>query len=227
TLTPVADGTLCNDGDACTENDQCTAGSCGGTAVDCSAAGDQCNTASCDSGGAEGNCDILTPVADGTLCSDGDACTENDQCTAGSCGGTAVDCSGAGDQCNTASCDPGGAEGNCDILTPMADGAPCEDSDVCTIDDECSGGECIGGPVVQCPEGQTCDPKTGVCVGCGPCPTDVDGNGDTGASDLAVLLGSWGPCAPGNACECLDANGDMIIGAFDLAVLLGAWGPCD
>ncbi len=62
--------------------------------------------------------------------------------------------------------------------------------------------------------------------GCGDCPTDVDGSGNTGASDLAVLLGSWGPCSPGDPCECLDADSDGLIGAFDLAVLLGAWGPC-
>ena len=58
------------------------------------------------------------------LCIDGVACTDSDQITAGSCGGTAVDCSGAGDQCNTASCDPVGAEGNCNTLTAVVDGAP-------------------------------------------------------------------------------------------------------
>ncbi len=62
--------------------------------------------------------------------------------------------------------------------------------------------------------------------GCGDCPTDVDGSGNTGASDLAVLLGSWGPCAPGDACECLDSDDSGTIGAADLAVLLGSWGPC-
>jgi hypothetical protein len=61
---------------------------------------------------------------------------------------------------------------------------------------------------------------------CGDCPTDVDGSGNTGASDLAVLLGSWGPCAPGDACECLDSDDTGTIGAADLAVLLGSWGPC-
>ncbi len=61
---------------------------------------------------------------------------------------------------------------------------------------------------------------------CGDCPTDVDGSGDTGAFDLANLLGAWGTCDPGDPCECLDADGDGLIGAFDLAVLLGAWGPC-
>ena len=61
---------------------------------------------------------------------------------------------------------------------------------------------------------------------CGSCPTDTDGDGDTDAADLAVLLGSWGPCGPGVPCECLDNDSSGSIDAFDLAVLLGAWGPC-
>ena len=58
------------------------------------------------------------------------------------------------------------------------------------------------------------------------CPTDVDFNGQTGAFDLAFLLGCWGPIAPDDACACLDVNGDMMIGPLDLAFLLGAWGLC-
>jgi len=61
-------------------------------------------------------------------------------------------------------------------------------------------------------------------VGCGDCPTDVDGDGDVNAFDLANLLGAWGPVTPGSAC--LDADDSGFIEAFDLAVLLGAWGPC-
>ncbi len=61
-------------------------------------------------------------------------------------------------------------------------------------------------------------------VGCGDCPTDVDGDGDVNAFDLANLLGAWGPVTPGSAC--LDADENGFIEAFDLAVLLGAWGPC-
>jgi subtilisin family serine protease len=55
---------------------------------------------------------------------------------------------------------------------------------------------------------------------CAPCPADLDGNHLVGASDLAMLLGSWGA---GGAAD-LDHNG--IVGASDLALLLGAWGPC-
>ncbi len=56
----------------------------------------------------------------------------------------------------------------------------------------------------------------------GDCPEDLDGDGNVGAFDLALLLGNWGP-NPGRP---EDLNGDGIVGAFDLALLLGAWGPC-
>ena len=54
------------------------------------------------------------------------------------------------------------------------------------------------------------------------CATDLDSDGVTGASDLAMLLGSWGPC---EACPA-DFDNDGTVGAADLAVLLGAWGDC-
>ncbi len=41
-------------------------------------------------------------------------------------------------------------------------------------------------------------------------------------SDLAALLGSWGPC---EGCVA-DLDGDGSVGAFDLASLLAAWGEC-
>ncbi len=55
-----------------------------------------------------------------------------------------------------------------------------------------------------------------------PCPADLDGDGAVGASDLAILLGNWGP-NPGHPA---DFNGDDIVSAADLAELLGDWGPC-
>ena len=54
------------------------------------------------------------------------------------------------------------------------------------------------------------------------CPQDLDGDGIVGAFDLAILLGSWGPC---EGCP-TDFNGDGIVDAADLAQLLGDWGPC-
>lgn len=52
-----------------------------------------------------------------------------------------------------------------------------------------------------------------------PCPADLDGDGSVGASDLAILLGSWGGGGPAD----FDGGG---VGASDLAILLGSWGPC-
>lgn len=50
---------------------------------------------------------------------------------------------------------------------------------------------------------------------------DLDGDGFVSSSDLAILLGSWGPC-PGCAA---DLDGDGSVGASDLAILLGSWAP--
>ncbi len=50
-------------------------------------------------------------------------------------------------------------------------------------------------------------------------PADLNNNGVVNAADLAVLLGSWGPCS---ACA-PDINGDGTVNAADLAILLGAW----
>ncbi len=48
---------------------------------------------------------------------------------------------------------------------------------------------------------------------------DLDRDGVVGAKDLAILLGTWGPCA---ACAA-DFNGDGAVDAADLSILLGAW----
>lgn len=55
------------------------------------------------------------------------------------------------------------------------------------------------------------------------CNTDLNGDGAVNASDLAILLGSWGPC---EGCPA-DFNGDNVVDATDLAQLLGSWGPCE
>lgn len=56
-----------------------------------------------------------------------------------------------------------------------------------------------------------------------PNPADLDGDGSVGASDLAILLGSWGPCPPEGDCPA-DLDSDGQVGASDLAILLGSWG---
>jgi hypothetical protein len=121
---PRPDGTACDDSSACTVGDACRGGVCSGT-VDCSSFADACNSASCDA--ATRTC-RRTALPDGTSCSDGALCTTMDRCTAGTCGGTAVDCSSMSGTCTVASCAP--ASGAC-VVRPMP-GAPCDDGNACT-----------------------------------------------------------------------------------------------
>ncbi len=52
------------------------------------------------------------------------------------------------------------------------------------------------------------------------CPWDLDGDGNVGSGDLALIIGFWGQTdVPG------DFNGDGV-GSDDLAELIGNWGPC-
>ena len=50
-------------------------------------------------------------------------------------------------------------------------------------------------------------------------PGDINGDGVVDGADLAMLLGSWGPCA---GCPA-DINGDGIVNGADLGILLGNW----
>ena len=68
-------------------------------------------------------------------------------------------------QCRQAECEP--LSGLC-IEVPRADGFECDDGLLCTENDECVSGKCLGKPVA-CPGGQqchdsVCDEKTGECV---------------------------------------------------------------
>lgn len=71
-----------------------------------------------------------------------------------------------------------------------------------------------------------------VVIVSGACFADFDDNGQVDAFDLAVLLGTWGPCPepcvpdePSDSCPA-DLDPNCNVGPLDLALLLGAWGPC-
>ncbi len=59
----------------------------------------------------------------------------------------------------------------------------------------------------------------------GGCLGDLgDKDGEVDASDLAILLGSWGTCRI-EPCPA-DLDSSQNVDAADLALLLGNWGPC-
>ena len=54
-----------------------------------------------------------------------------------------------------------------------------------------------------------------------PCIADLDGDGEVGSSDLAVVLSAWDSI--GGAAD-LDEDG--VVGSSDLGIVLSAWGVC-
>ena len=54
-----------------------------------------------------------------------------------------------------------------------------------------------------------------------PCPADIDGSGQVGATDLLLVIAGWGPCQ--GTCAA-DLNGDGDVGATDLLAVIAAWG---
>ena len=106
-----------------------------------------CLVAACDP--ATGDCTLL-PANDEMLCDDGNACTVNDLCAGGECvSGFAVNCND-GSPCTDDSCDP---DGGCSSIDNNDE---CNDDDVCTTADQCINGECVGGPILQCNDGNPC-----------------------------------------------------------------------
>ena len=80
---------------------------------------------------------------------------------AGDGGAEDIDPTDAADQPDGEDAEPAGP---CDGLP---DGTPCEDGDVCTLDDVCDGGQCVGGVNRSCDDQGPCQP--GVCdeaLGC-------------------------------------------------------------
>ncbi len=116
-----------------------------------------------------------------------------------------LDCDGNEvlDACDIAACPPGTPACNDCNKNGIPDG--------CDIASETSEDENANGVPDECQ------------VDCDLCPTDADGDGDTGPIDLSTLLVAWGPILGGS---CLDTNGDGDIGPVDLATLLVFWGPC-
>ena len=181
----------CDDGDPCTV-DSCdeAAEGCVQEPVDCDD-GNECTADACDP--ETGEC-VHPSAPDGAACDDANDCTVGDVCAGGACAGSALASCDDGNVCTDDGCDP--ATG-C-VHTP--NGAPCDDSDLCTLGDTCLGGACAGAQrncddFNPCTE-DSCDPA----VGCVHAPVAA-------------------PCDDGDACTVGDACVDGVCG--------GAPASCD
>ena len=176
-------------------------------------------------------CDVVQknckpqPQPNGTACDDGDPCTEAGQCNGGQCGGVKVACNDD-NPCTNDACDP--ITGKCAFIP---NGALCDDGLLCTVNDQCSDGECkgAGNPDCQCQNdddckqfddadlcngvltcaGNECVPKAGTVVECpdggGPC-RDNQCDPANGECDF-VPKPEGSQCDDGDACTTADECG--------------------
>ncbi len=151
-----ADGASCSPADKCQApgSGTCGAGACvvGNTPVDCSSAGDACNTGTCDA--STGKCQAVAK-ASGTACDDGNGCTVGDVCAGGKCsGGTPVVC--AAKACQTATCVSTGASSHSCSLAAQPIGTGCDDGLFCTVGDQCDASGSCGGTPFACNSSSVC-----------------------------------------------------------------------
>lgn len=155
----------------------------------------------------------------GSVCGSGSACPIGACCLPdGSClnSQNSVGCASADGayQGNGSNC------GSVDCPDPL--GACCFSTGFCLslTEADCTlTGSDWGGALTACADTN----GNGTPDGCeAPCPADFNDSGTVNASDLAMLLGAWGPCA---GCE-VDLDGNGVADASDLALLLGDWGSC-
>ena len=56
-----------------------------------------------------------------------------------------------------------------------------------------------------------------------PPAADLDGDCRVSASDIAVVIQSWGPATPGGDGPTADLNGDGEVNGSDLGLVLSGW----
>ncbi len=183
---PPVDGGGCDDGDPCTTGDVCAVGACAGSGeLEC----DDGNPCTKDWCVFALGC-VFTNVDD--VCDDGNGCTTGDACVDGACVGTGGQDCDDDNPCTTDGCQP--AVGCTNV---PADGL-CDDGDVCTIGDVCSGGACVGGQDA-CDDGNPCTDDS-----CAP------GSGCVFAAN-GIACDDGDPCTKGDGC----AGGVCVSGAGD------------
>jgi cysteine-rich repeat protein len=164
----VDPGEGCDDGnifagDGCRPN--CTVEACGDGIRDPQEECDDGNTV-------DGDCCAhdCTAEPDGSPCDDGNACTLGDACDSAACAfASVVTCDPVG-PCDVNACDP--ADGACHTR-PKAEGAPCDDQNVCTVLDQCIGHACTGRPTPACDDGDPCTTdRCDPAIGCTADPVE-------------------------------------------------------
>ncbi len=187
----VPNAVACNDGNVCTTNDACSEGQCvGGNELACDD-GNPCTDDSCDQGVG------CVHKANTAACSDNNACTVNDHCQGGQCAAGGVLNCDDGEICTLDGC---ASDVGC-THTPLA--GACDDGDSCTGPDLCGGGVCVGGPSLDCDDGNPCTKDSCGDFGCLHA-SDDDGECNDGNACTVGDHCSQGQCSNGGNVNCND-----------------------
>ena len=164
----------CDDGNQCTDGDHCGGGAClHDGIVDCDD-GDPCTNDAC---APQSGCQHTHNAAP---CDDQDLCTTADTCVQGQCQGQVAVVCGDGNGCTDDSCD---SQKGCQYVPNNAD---CDDGNPCTLDDQCSGGFCVGKGGLDCDDAN-------------PCTSDA-----CDPTDGCLHTFNAAPCDDGNVCTLVD-----------------------
>ncbi len=151
------------------------------------ACGEQCDDGNNANGDCcSGSCDF---ELSGSICSEETACVSGGTCDGtGSCtSGTPFTCPDEGDPCTDHFCTPGIGCGTSNNT------APCEDGNLCTLNDTCSAGICLPGSTMPCNDLVACTNDTCVAGSCqfvpiGGCETAQDMPASSPWSSLVTIL---------------------------------------
>jgi hypothetical protein len=154
----------------------------------------------------------LQAISSGTACDDGDACTTSDQCAGGACLGGPVTCVD-GNACTLDACDSGQG---CQFSTLSGD--DCDDGTVCTENDTCVNGGCVGA-ALDCSDdngctSDSCNPLEG-CANVllvGSACDDGDPCTPTSSCDGVGLCAGFGLDACDDGTVCTDDSCDSALG---------------
>ncbi len=188
----------CDDGNACTVGDTCGGARCkpGPEWLHC----DDENPCTNDGCTPDEGCYFDPNTAP---CDDGDPCTVGDTCQAGSCISWTPNLCEDNNPCTDDWCHE--TEG-C-LHDAVGDGVACDDNNVCTQYDQCSGGQCVPGQLKECGDGNpctvdSCNPQTGCAYANAPNGTACNDGDACTDGDQCVN----GVCFAGGEKDCNDNN---------------------
>ncbi len=223
----------CEDGDPCSVEDHCQNGKCVAGADRACDDGKPCTLDMCSS---TTGCYAIPITEPGIGCDTGDPCIIGATCQNGLCVGERRNCED-GDPCTDNYCDS--TDGLC---KKRNNSSPCEDGNVCTVNDYCAAGACRSGSARDCSDTDPCTADRCIvgtgCVndaitGCQHCPGGLDSECESpytckiGVCDMSTDPQgrcTWieDPCDDGNPCTTGTCNQFTGICAYTAVA-----GSCD